>query len=358
MSDVKFIDASGWNEQFWLNSGGTRAKKILLDNEAQSWFFKCSEKKEAKDNKPAKHYRYEFWSEVLAYQLGKAWGLNILRYDPAVFGNEIGCISKSMHQAGQEQLIEVGRFMTAISDDFLPAEVGTRDQYTFQLLSETLDHFELAKYWDFFFKTMLFDAVIGNTDRHQENWAFIGRSSIITRSIDEIEKEASKKPVHLWNWFLRTIAGEMFNKGKNTLNKDVEQIRLHLTNIVGPAPIYDSGSSMARELNDERVEALLSNENQLLKYVNEGKAEVHWKNKKLSHFGLVLELMNSSYIEEVRKAGSFLSKIDAETVKNIVNEVDASLPEAWKHYKIPNARKELIYKLVTSRAEKLKGLLS
>ncbi len=358
MSDVKFIDASGWNEQFWLNSGGTRAKKILLDNDAQSWFFKCSEKKEAKNNKPAKHYRFEFWSEVLAYQLGKSWGLNILRYDPAVFNNEIGCISKSMHQAGQEQLIEVGRFMTAISDEFLPAEVETRDQYTFQLLSETLDHFELAKYWDFFFKTMLFDAVIGNTDRHQENWAFIGRSSMITRSIDEIEKDAKRTPVHLWNWFLRTTVGGMFNKEKNTLTKEAEQIRLHLTNIVGPAPIYDSGSSMARELNDERVEALLANENQLVKYVNEGKAEVHWNNKKLSHFNLVLELMNSSYIEEVRKAGSFLTKIDAETVKDIVNEVDASLPEAWNRYKIPNARKELIYKLVTLRAEKLRGLLS
>lgn len=77
MRDVKFIDAYEWTEQFWLNSGGTRAKKVLQDNEGQEWFFKCSEKKEAKDGKPEKYYRYEFWSEIIAYQLGHAWGLDI-----------------------------------------------------------------------------------------------------------------------------------------------------------------------------------------------------------------------------------------------------------------------------------------
>lgn len=357
MRDVKFIDASEWTEQFWLNSGGTRAKKVLQDNEGQEWFFKCSEKKEAKDGKPEKYYRYEFWSEIIAYQLGHAWGLDILRYDPAFRDDQIGCISRNMITDDREQLIEVGRFMTAISDDFSPAYNETRNQYTFQLLDKTLNHFDLANYWDHFFQTILFDSVIGNTDRHQENWAFIGRSTLISKSLDEIERESKEKGFLKLGWFFRNIYNRIIDKESNRFNKEGEQLRLSVTNISRMAPIYDSGSSMARELNDDMVQALLSDEARLAKYIDSGKAEIHWNNKKLSHFDLILELLNSSYIQEVKKAGFFLSKMDISIVKDIINNIDSSLPENWNHYKIPQSRKDLIFKLVTLRAEKLKELI-
>lgn len=353
-----FIDASGWNEQFWLNSGGTRAKKVLQDGDGQQWFFKCSEKKEAKDNKPAKYYRYEFWSEVMAHQLGKEWGLDILRYDPAVFNGEIGCISKSMHRTGEQQLIEVGRFMTAINADFIPDDRKTRDQYTFQLLSKTLDYFGLTEHWGFFFETLLFDAVIGNTDRHQENWAFIGRSSLWSKRLSEMEKDVQEVPVLLEHWLLKRIFGFMFDRKKKKLAPDLEQIRLQLINLERVAPVYDSGSSLARELNDERVWQLLENEQMLRKYVDGGLSELHWNNKKLSHFKLVGEMLNSSYIEEVRKAGEFLSRVDSNRCREIIQEVDNCVSENWDMYRLQQSRKDLICKLVTLRAEKLKGMLS
>ena len=75
MAGVTFIDASGWSELTWFNSGGTRAKRILQDDTGNIWYFKCSEKKAAKDGKPEKYYKYEFWSEIIAYQLGSQLGL-------------------------------------------------------------------------------------------------------------------------------------------------------------------------------------------------------------------------------------------------------------------------------------------
>ena len=75
--EIKFIDATNWQELFWYNSGGTRAKSVLQDPLGNEHYFKCSEKKAAKDGKPAKHYKYEFWSEIIAYQLGKQLGLDI-----------------------------------------------------------------------------------------------------------------------------------------------------------------------------------------------------------------------------------------------------------------------------------------
>ncbi len=52
--NIKFIDASDWQELTWYNSGGTRAKKVLQDHEGNEYYFKCSEKKPAKAGKPEK----------------------------------------------------------------------------------------------------------------------------------------------------------------------------------------------------------------------------------------------------------------------------------------------------------------
>lgn len=69
--DIQFIDATDWQELFWYNSGGTRAKKILQDPSGKEYFFKCSERKPARDGKPEKYYKYEFWNEIIAYQWGR-----------------------------------------------------------------------------------------------------------------------------------------------------------------------------------------------------------------------------------------------------------------------------------------------
>ncbi len=242
MSDVKFIDATGWNELSWYNSGGTRAKRVLQSPDNKEWFFKCSEKKEAKDGKPAKYYRFEFWSEILAYQLGELLKLDVLRYDAAIYADQIGCISENMIVTDKEQLIEVGRFMTAINDEFSPEINQTRNQYTFQLLDDTLKHFELSKFMHLFFQTLLFDVIIGNTDRHQENWAFIGKTSFLSNVLDQLEsqaKEFNKGPSMLKKIYLRYV-----ERDKNELKKEFKEMRLQVTNILRMAPIYDNGSSL------------------------------------------------------------------------------------------------------------------
>lgn len=98
-----------------------------------------------------------------------------------------------MIKPDKEQLIEVGRYMTALNPAFLPEDYATRTEYTFQLLEKTIDRFDLTQYWPFFFETLLFDAIIGNTDRHQENWAFIGKITFITSVLKKIEEDAKTK---------------------------------------------------------------------------------------------------------------------------------------------------------------------
>lgn len=328
--DVKFIDASKWIQLEWYNSGGTRAKRVLQSPDGKEWYFKCSEKKPAKNGKPEKYYKYEFWSEVIAYQLGKQLGLDVLRYDVAVHEGVIGCISPLMINREEEQLVEVGRYMTSLNADFLPEDNSTRNEYTFQLLEQTINEFRLTGYWPFFFRTILFDAIIGNTDRHQENWAFKHNSTFITIWPEHLDQENEEK-----------------DQGK----------QLFFRNIIGTAPIYDNGSSLARELNDVKVDLLLADNKALAKYIDNGSAEMHWEKKKISHFRLIENLLNSPYFEEVKKAASFINLWDDKAIGKIINSVDKDLPSDWLYYCIPGQRKALIIKLLTLRSQKLNALI-
>ena len=363
--DIKFIDASEWQEQFWLSSGGTRAKKILQDPNGNDYFFKCSEKKEAKEGKLAKEYKYEFWNEIIAYQLGKALGLNMLRYDIAIFGDEIGCLSPKMNNS-EEELVEVGRFMTAINADFLPENNNTRKEYTFQLLEQTINEFKLSEYWEFFFQTILFDAIIGNTDRHQENWAFLGKTSALVKHIDLLDTEIKKiKKVHKLQlkdlplpWYVKKTMGLFIDFEKEDLKQSVKNTQLFFTNIKSFAPIYDSGSSLLRELQSERVEELLQNELALESYINKGFAELHWDRIKLNHFKLIENIVNSSYLGTITKSAVFPSNWNDSLISIMLADLDKDLPVEWNKYRIPDNRKKLIIKIVSLRFQKLKDLFS
>jgi hypothetical protein len=219
----------------------------------------------------------------------------------------------------EERLTEVGRYMISIKPDFLPEHYQARKEYTFQLIEHTLQRFELSVHLDFFFKTILFAAIIGNTDRHQENWAFITKTTNTT-------------PYE--------IANAIYSKVMRT------------------APIYDSGSSLARELNDERVSVMLSNEEILFKYINNGNSEIHWNKEKISHFKLIENLLNSAHNLQFRKSADFIANWDDLSIKQIINAIDLNLSGEWKYYCIPRERKELIIKLLAIRAQKLKELIN
>lgn len=85
-----FIITNEWNEQPWFSTGGTRAKKYLQAPDGKFYYFKRSQLR------PGKDYTFEFWNEILAYELGTMLGFKMLRYDIAVDGDIMGCICQSM----------------------------------------------------------------------------------------------------------------------------------------------------------------------------------------------------------------------------------------------------------------------
>jgi hypothetical protein len=204
---------------------------------------------------------------------------------------------------------------------------------------------------------MLFDALIGNSDRHQENWAFITRSTVLTTALDTVEKEVKDKGFGRVSRFLRWGYGCMFNREKGDLNEDGKIIHLRSQNVVKMAPIYDSGSSMGRELNDERISRYLSNAEEFNIYVDNGKSELHWGKNKISHLLITENLLGSAYIEQLLTAATFLQDFKEQYAEMLVHSIDKQVPPAYRNFCLTGDRKKFITKLLCLRARKLKGII-
>jgi hypothetical protein len=126
---AKLYNISDWSEQSWWNTGGTRDKKIYLNpDDGELYYFKQSFKKGQRD------FKHEFWSEIIASEIGMILGFDILRYDIAIHGEVVGCISKSMISQASEELVEGGKYLQAFDNTFNPENVKQRNQYTLNSL--------------------------------------------------------------------------------------------------------------------------------------------------------------------------------------------------------------------------------
>lgn len=346
---VKVYNLNDWSEIKWYNTGGTRNKKLFESPEGKLYYFKQSLYKP-----PKKDYKYEFWSEIIASYLGKMLGCNMLEYHVAYYDNIIGCLSESMIDQEKQELLEGVKYMQAIDNTFLSKENKPGNKYNFQFIENTLEAFNLSAFIDDIIEIIIFDALISNGDRHQENWAFIADHSMMSRGLQEIEfvitnKKSAPK-------FLKNIFKYIYGDSKNELREEVRTVKLSTHKNIRFSPIYDSGSSLGRELLEDKITRMIKDKNELDAYLNRGLSEIHWAgiDSKISHFELVKKLSISSYHEFTEKVlNRFESKFDRNSFKLFLDNIDSTIPEEFVNYKIPIERKEIIYKIVTLRADKL-----
>jgi len=352
--EVKFFDIQSWNEQQWFNTGGTRDKKYVQSPEGGFYYFKTSMLK------PGKDYKYEFWSEVIASQIGLLYGFDMLPYHVAFDGSKVGCISKSMFTPGQEELIEGGKFLQAFDNTFDPSDRQLRKMYSFQLIESTLKFFDYDKTIKDIIEILVFDALIGNSDRHQENWAFIIELSLVSHGIKSIEDLVKAKKMDSFPLLFRNLIKKvLLNKDESGLNETGKQMKLHFNKNARFSPIYDSGSSLGRELVEHKVESMLKNNEELDAYINRGESEIHWEAEKPKFFKMIENIKKSQYAPELLAILNRLkAKHNKEEIKTIINTIDDCVPPELQFCKIPPNRKELLVILVTLRFEKLMHYLA
>lgn len=353
-----FTDVSNWNINVYTNTGGTRSKQIAIHPETdKEYFFKGS--KVIKDTREIR-YPTEFWSEIVSSKIGQYLGFNMLDYNIGYSNKtfqKIGCLSQSMVEHSQNRLTEGVTYLTGADSKYRPSIKEDQVKYNFQFISKALTYFEMSRYISNIIEIIIFDAIIGNSDRHQENWGVINRFQTV---IDEIDNDLKNEDLSLLDkfikYFTRTITESMHDMHKK--EKKMSKSTLMMQSSFVPsifAPIYDSGCCLGREIEEERLNKMLIDKNMLDAYVRKGESEIHWKDseKKKKHFELI-NLVKEIHKDKVCEIiGRVINKYNQEDIKTIICNIDRNIPDDLNQHKLADNRKELMNKIINLRIEKL-----
>lgn len=175
------IDVANWepDAEFGVFPQGARAKDaafspgdpldpVLVPN--KRYLFKHSKRS----------YPDQFWGEIIAYRIGCLMGLEV---PPAfVAWNSSTNISAALiewfYVDGEEVSALAGDLLQKIQPDF-EREKGSNHnlRQVIPLLRAFVQTNLMKNYWrQWWTDALLFDALIGNTDRHQDNWGFLFRT--------------------------------------------------------------------------------------------------------------------------------------------------------------------------------------
>jgi hypothetical protein len=258
-----------------------------------------------------------------------------------------------------EELIEGGKYLQAFDSSFKPEDKSLHYKYDFDLIKNALTSFKKSNYLPELIETIVFDAVIGNSDRHQENWAIINSHNSFSEGFAQLEKDVTTGNFQgIPNWLTKILSLIAIDKGK--VRPEIQAARLMLQRKTKFAPIYDSGCSFGRELDEERVKLILEKQEELEKYVRKGMAEIHWKGQKISHFELVRNLLQREEFKSIvlKILKRVLEKFENNRIEEIVLSVDKELVDSGNLNYLPLERKELVLKLLSLRMEKLGEIYS
>jgi HipA-like C-terminal domain len=177
------FDIADWEQdaEFGVFPQGARAKDAVFASANPSdsvlvagkrYLFKRSKRS----------YPDQFWGEVIAYRVGCLLGLQV---PPAfaAFNSKTGhsaALIEWFYAEGLERFVMGGDFLQRIKPDY-DREVGT--QHNLELISVFMRAMHgigtpVRNWRQWWVDALLFDALIGNTDRHQDNWGVIFKSRV------------------------------------------------------------------------------------------------------------------------------------------------------------------------------------
>lgn len=338
----KVVDVAEWFiDQGDFSIEGSRVKTYLLSPEtimsnsflrpSRHYLFKSSHRR----------YEDEFWVEILAYHLGVAMGIAV----PPAFAAYNSKTEKS--GALIEWFLEkipgsIEREKSWSGSDLCKKVVDNFDtkkgiQHSFQIIEIIFKAFlevernsGLKNWVEEWAKVLLFDALIGNTDRHQENWQIIYNYNPVNAFICELEKK-SNQPTSI---------------------SDTD-IRYHSMELA-----FDNGSSMGREYLPNKILSW-SNE-EMMQYIEKGTHHMTWKlnnmrtdpKKGEGHLTL-LQRLNEKYPETREIMINCLKKVNPSIFSEILNNLTKLTEPPVKFITLNTERAESMLKLLEKRYERL-----
>jgi hypothetical protein len=131
------------------------------DGQCRRWYFKTSVRRSP----------LEFWSEVLAYHIGYELGIEVPVCFPAIYGHRHGSLSMDMLTLQKDSALVEGADVLLSVDGSYDRHYG--EMQSVQRVLRAFRHFRLGRFYSDFYRQLIFDAVLGNKDRHHENWGFL-----------------------------------------------------------------------------------------------------------------------------------------------------------------------------------------
>jgi hypothetical protein len=330
---IKHYDISEWVTQDWNKPPkGSRAQSIFEDpaNAGDLYYFKQS-----KNTFPS-----EIWAEIIASKIGQMIGFNVLNYDLATYNNKLGCLSKSMNKKSEGETLYHG---VDILNDYLEEfEISDKPTYSFQNLQKLCSQNLIFKHFiDNFVEIILLDALIGNTDRHTENWAFIQKLKFESKPIE------IKQNKNIFNTIIRVA--------KFLITKEIKlNSQLTIKSEYFFSPIYDSGSCLGREIAEEKIPNFIKDKVRIDAYIKKGKSEIFWQDKRLNFFEIAENVQKELPNLVKSKAEKLFNEITLEKIGTLVQNADSCFLGETIVTHLSQERKDLIQTLLIARLKLLK----
>ena len=263
---------------------GARRKKLGLDKNKKITMFKYE------------HENYECseaCSEKMAYEIAKVLGYKCAKIELAKdTENNIGVLNYLFSDREKSPHTDIVTYLNKESNE-------RSEYYTVSNIKKTLDEIDKSLFQGFI-RIMVFDALIGEQDRHEENWGIIEKN------------------------------------GKYSIS-----------------PLYDNGDSLLREFkNKDTLKKFQNSKKDFDAYINRSKTLIYKEDKKkrYKHFELI-DFLNKNYHEIVKTEIDNLNKLTDNDIDLIVNRIPSEL--------LTNGQKEYIICYLRKRRDillnKIKG---
>lgn len=301
------IDISNWQKDDTYNNiypFGSRVKGSIFSPVApEQSFIKPAHRYLFKESR--EHFPWQFWMEIIAYHIG-----NLMQIDvpPAYVGydhnsHKYAALIEWFYNDKQKTHTHGGDILEALLPDYDRVKGA---QHNWQLVYQWVSSEPInltTKGCSHWAKLLVFDAFIGNTYRHQDNWG------IVKTAENKIEKFS---------------------------------------------PAFDNGTSMGYEILEEKLSDFDA-ETKLLNYIQKGTHHMKWSledTHKLSHVEMVQKFIKEyPFTKEIISNCLNFELSSIQEILQKISSINISIP-------LTNPRINFMLRLFEKRYNQLKRIVS